>query len=131
VDDDNRERLYKIGARVVLRPIRSYPEIVVRAMVAPGSEAIIEDFFTHDGDHPQRYAVDLEGVLWYQVVSALAQADFGTAMGYIDPATEHVVPNPAAATRVNSRALIVLVRESAEPSGEQIRECLQSIRSSA
>jgi voltage-gated potassium channel len=131
VDDDNRERLYKIGARVVLRPIRSYPEIVVRAMVAPGSEAIIEDFFTHDGDHPQRYAVDLEGVLWYQVVSALAQADFGTAMGYIDPATEHVVPNPAAATRVNSRALIVLVRESAEPSGEQIRECLQTIRSSA
>jgi voltage-gated potassium channel len=131
VDDDNRERLYKIGARVVLRPIRSYPEIVVRAMVAPGSEAIIEDFFTHDGDHPQRYAVDLEGVLWYQVVSALAQADFGTAMGYIDPVTEHVVPNPAAATRVNSRALIVLVRESAEPSGEQIRECLQSIRSSA
>jgi voltage-gated potassium channel len=131
VDDDNRERLYNIGARVVLRPIRSYPEIVVRAMVAPGSEAIIEDFFTHDGDHPQRYVVDLAGVPWYQVVSALAKADCGTAMGYIDPVDGHVVPNPAASTRVTSEALIVLVRESAEPSAEKIRDCVQSIRSSA
>jgi len=44
VDDENRHRLYSIGARVVLRPTRSYPEIVVRAMVAPGFEAIIEGF---------------------------------------------------------------------------------------
>jgi voltage-gated potassium channel len=70
VDDSNRERLYKIGARVVLRPIRSYPEIVVRAMVAPGSEAIIEDFFTHDGDHPKRYEVDIDGLAWYRIGSS-------------------------------------------------------------
>ncbi len=131
VDDENRERLYKLGAKVVLRPIRSYPEIVVRAMVAPGSEAIIEDFFTHDGDHPVRYAVELEGVAWHQVVSTLARADYGTAMGFIDPGHGHVVPNPPAMTRVTSEAIIVLVRESAEPSGEQIRVALKDIPSSA
>ncbi len=130
VDDENRERLHDIGARVVLRPIRSYPEIVVRAMVAPGSEAIIEDFFTHDGDHPVRYKVDIQGMAWYQVISALARADFGTAMGYIDPQTDHVVPNPSANTRVTTRALIVLVRESAEPSAEAVRQCLAEIYSS-
>ena len=130
VDDDNRERLYNLGAKVVLRPIRSYPEIVVRAMVAPGSEAIIEDFFTHDGDHPQRYAVDLEGVAWHQIITALARADFGTAMGYIDPGHGHVVPNPPASTKVTTDALIVLVRETAEPSAEEIRACLQNIHSS-
>ena len=130
VDDDNRERLYNLGAKVVLRPIRSYPEIVVRAMVAPGSEAIIEDFFTHDGDHPQRYAVDLEGVAWHQIITALARADFGTAMGYIDPGHGHAVPNPPASTKVTTDALIVLVRETAEPSAEEIRACLQNIHSS-
>ncbi len=131
VDDDNRERLYKIGARVVLRPIRSYPEIVVRAMVAPGSETIIEDFFTHDGDHPRRYTVDIDGLAWYQVVSALARADYGTVMGYIDRAHGHVVPNPPANTRVVADGLIVLVRESAIPSDDDISSCIGGIRSSA
>ena len=127
VDDENRDRLYKLGALVVLRPIRSYPEIVVRAMVAPGSEAIIEDIFTHAGDHPQRYQVQLRNVFWYQVVSALIEADFGVAMGYVDPGHGHVVPNPPAQTRVTTDALILLVRESAEPAPEQVTACLDKI----
>ncbi|MDF1763703.1 MAG: potassium channel family protein, partial [Oleibacter sp.] len=40
VDDVNRERMKNMDIRAILRPIRSYPEIVVRAMVAPGSEAV-------------------------------------------------------------------------------------------
>jgi len=131
VDDANRDRLYNIGARVVLRPIRSYPEIVVRAMVAPGSEAIIEDFFTHDGDHPRRYPVDINGLSWYQVVGALAKDDFGTAMGYIDPADGHVIPNPPATTRVVTDALIILVRESSVPSNSDITNCIATIHSTA
>ena len=131
VDDSNRERLYKIGARVVLRPIRSYPEIVVRAMVAPGSEAIIEDFFTHDGDHPKRYEVEIDGLAWYQIVSALARADQGTVMGYIDSTSGDVIPNPAASTRVVASALIVLVRETSVPADEDITRSIADIRSSA
>jgi voltage-gated potassium channel len=131
VDDSNRDRLYKIGARVVLRPIRSYPEIVVRAMVAPGSEAIIEDFFTHDGDHPKRYEVDIDGTAWYQIVGALARADQGTAMGYIDRASGSVIPNPPASTRVVANALIVLVRESSIPADKDIIQSIADIHSSA
>ena len=40
--DENRERLKKLGARSILRPIRSYPEIIVQALVAPGSETLLE-----------------------------------------------------------------------------------------
>jgi len=130
VDDANRDRLYKIGARVVLRPIRSYPEIVVRAMVAPGSEAIIEDFFTHDGDHPRRYSVDIKGLAWHQVVAALAKADFGTAMGFIDPKDGHVIPNPPAGTQVTTEGLIVLVRESSVPTEREVKSCLRAINHS-
>ncbi len=128
VDDENRERLFAIGARVVLRPIRSYPEIVVRAMVAPGSEAIIEDFFTHEGDHPQRYQVEINNVPWYKVVCALAEADFGVAMGYIDLSNDHVVPNPPASTMIHTNALILLVREDAEPKTEEVVACLNEIQ---
>ena len=131
VDDDNRERLYKIGARVVLRPIRSYPEIVVRAMVAPGSEAIIEDFFTHEGDHPQRYEVELRDMPWHEVVSALIRADLGIAMGYVDHKQGKVVPNPPASTRVSTSALIILVRETNEPGQEQVRACLNKVLAQA
>ena len=99
--------------------------------MAPGSEAIIEDFFTHDGDHPRRYEIDIDGLAWYQVVSALARSDFGTAMGYIDCANGHVVPNPPATTRVRADALIILVRESAVPSDDDISICIRGIRSSA
>lgn len=127
VDDDNRERLFKLGARVVLRPIRSYPEIVVRAMVAPGSEAIIEDFFTHEGDHPIRYEVDIEQLAWHEIVSAIARADYGTAMGYIDSSDRHVVPNPPANTIVTTEAIIVLVREDFVPNQAQVEACLASV----
>ena len=57
VEDENRERLKEMQVKTVLRPIRSYPEIIVRAMVAPGVELIIEDMFTHAEDHPVRFPV--------------------------------------------------------------------------
>mgnify|MGYP000209091973 CR=1 FL=1 len=43
VDDANRDRLIKAGADVVIRPIRAYPEMILRAFVAPGAEEIIEN----------------------------------------------------------------------------------------
>lgn len=83
VIDDNRQRMKGLGVKSVLRPIRSYPEIVVRAMDAPGSEVIIEDMFTRANDHPHRYPVWLEGEPWADVVNALIQANLGTALGYV------------------------------------------------
>ena len=38
VDDGNRQRLLDAGANTVVRPVRAYPEIVVRAMIEPGTE---------------------------------------------------------------------------------------------
>jgi voltage-gated potassium channel len=100
-------------------------------MVAPGSEAIIEDFFTHDGDHPKRYEVEIDGLAWYQIVSALARADQGTVMGYIDSTNGNVIPNPPASTRVLASALIVLVRESSIPADADIARSIADIHSSA
>ena len=55
VSDSNRQRFRAIGVRSVIRPVRTYPEIMVRAVVAPGTEKVLEDMFNYEQDHPHRY----------------------------------------------------------------------------
>src|SRR5690606_37710631 len=61
VDDANRPRLRRFGADITVRPLRGYPEMIVRALVAPGSEEILEDLFTSRRDECWRYDVDVVG----------------------------------------------------------------------
>ncbi|WP_250656596.1 ion channel [Alkalimarinus coralli] len=109
VDDENRARLAKLGAQSILRPVRTYPEIIIRALIAPGSEKVLEDLFTHENDHPHRYEVDITDMKWSDIVCALIQANLGTAMAYIEPNNE-VVCNPQATNKINTKAIIVLVK---------------------
>ena len=83
VEDENRIRMTKLGVKSVIRPIRSYPEILVRAMESPGSELIIEDMFTHDKDHFVRYPLWLEGDCWRDVVAAMMMSNIGTLLACI------------------------------------------------
>lgn len=43
VDERNRARLRAAGAVATVRPMRTYPEIAARALVAPGAERLLED----------------------------------------------------------------------------------------
>ena len=43
VRDENRARLNKLEPKSILRPVRTYPEIIITAMLAPGSEKVLED----------------------------------------------------------------------------------------
>ncbi len=85
VDDDNRKRFTRLAADTVIRPVRAYPELVVRSMVAPGTEQVMEDMFTYHGAHQNRYQVSLKGVLWKDVVCAIMQAGLGTALACVKP----------------------------------------------
>ncbi len=121
--DENRSRLAKLGARAILRPVRTYPEIIVRALLAPGAEKVLEDLFTHENDHPHRYDIDIAGLRWEDVVCALIQADLGTAVAYIEP-TGEVICHPGAHTRMNAKALIILVKTENTPTLLEISEAL-------
>lgn len=109
VDDENRSRLAKLGAQSILRPVRTYPEIIIRALIAPGSEKVLEDLFTHENDHPHRYEVAITDMTWSEVVCALIQSNLGTAMAYIDQDNE-VICNPLATDQIEAKAIIVLVK---------------------
>lgn len=124
VIDDNRPRIKALGVKSVLRPIRSYPEIVVRSMDAPGSEVIIEDMFTRANDHPHRYPVWLEGEPWADIVNALIQANLGTALGYVTKDGD-VVAHPKGDEHIHAQSLLILVKTEYQPTEKEVSQALE------
>jgi voltage-gated potassium channel len=124
VDDENRERFLKVGADIVIRPVRAYPEIIVRTLVAPGSEKILENLFMHDGDHTRRYNLHVNNLSWGEVVNRIVNAGFGTPLAYINN-DDDAVCNADPAQNIDAVALIIMVRSSRVPTSEKIAEILR------
>ena len=123
VDDANRERLKRAGATSVVRPMRGYPEMIVRAIVAPGTERIIERLFTSEGDECLRFDVELDGLAWSRIASAVLEADCGTAIAYADR-DGGLHTNPAPRLAVSGSALFVLVDDAQTPTDAKIAAAL-------
>lgn len=121
VDDKNRERLLRAGADVIIRPIRAYPEMVVRAFTAPGCETIIENMFVSEGDEYRRYDIEIKNRTWAEVVCAVAKSDMGTAVAYITHDTNKLHCNPRAQTEVYASALFLIVRDDNIPDIDVLR----------
>ena len=128
LEDENRERFKRIGVRSVIRPIRSYPEILVRAMESPGSEQLIEDMFTRADDHFIRYSLWLEGDTWRDVVMAMMMANLGTPLAYVSKEGQ-VCIHPASDENVHGQSIIMLVRTESIPTDVQISEALRAYNS--
>ena len=120
----NRERFERMGANAVLRPVRAYPEILVRAMSAPGTERILEDLFQYQGTHPHRVDVKFEKILWRDLACNILYGGFGTPIGYID-SKGGAVTNPLAETQVSGQAIIILVGQGQDLKASNILECLK------
>jgi len=123
--DENKVRFKEYGARSVLRPVRAYPEILVRAIAAPGTEEILENLFTHHDIHAHRYEVRLAQFTWQDIATQIMLKGHGTALGYVDLEGK-VVTNPKPAEVVKGKALIVLVdHENLHKTGEVSRSLEQ------
>lgn len=114
IDDANRERFRQAGAKSVIRPIRAYPEMLVRSIVAPGTEQVLEDLFRYQGDHTIRINVSLYKVRWADVVTQLIQKDMGTAIGFEDTMGK-IVTHPKSSEHISLNALILLIGEDQHP----------------
>lgn len=128
VTDGNRSRIRDLGILTVIRPVRTYPEIMVRSVVAPGSEAVLEDLFNYEHDHPHRYDLALNDLNWADIVSALIRHGIGTALAYIDD-NNQVVCHPPVADKITGKGLIVLVKSSDTPDLSVIEDALARYRS--
>ncbi|OEY67986.1 potassium channel family protein [Marinobacter sp. X15-166B] len=128
VVDENRMRFVPLGIRTIIRPVRTYPEIMVRAVVAPGSEQVLEDMFNYEKDHPHRYEIDVDDLNWADIVSALIRHGIGTALAYIGPDGE-VVCHPPVTKKIQGKGLIILVKSQDTPTVEIVQEALDRYRS--
>lgn len=125
VDDLNRDRLKRAGASAIVRPLRGYPEMIVRAIVAPGTEWIVERLFSSEGDECLRFDVMLQGMVWSDVVSTVLEANFGTPVGYAD-AQGQPHSNPPPHVVVIADALFVLVDETQRPTNATLQNLLDT-----
>lgn len=110
VDDNNRDRLRRAGANVVMRPVRAYPEMIVGAIVDPGIVAVLENMFTAAEEHLMALAGDVQGT-WAEIVSAYVAADRGIPIGYRERRSGRIVTAPPAAAAVDAEALYLVARE--------------------
>ena len=124
VQESNRARLFRQGADAVIRPVRAYPELMVRAMAAPGTETILEDLFKHQGSHPRRYDVDFEDQNWGSLASRLLREGLGTPLGYL-AVDDEIVVNPDPDLPASGKALFLMVSQASEYGPDRVRECLK------
>ena len=120
-DDRNRARLREAGATSVVRPMRGYPEMMVRAVVSPGSEFILEDLFDARGDECRRYEISVDGLTWGQLASTLMLKGIGTAIAFEKAADGAIEINPRPEQVVTARALHIIAKEGHTASAEDVR----------
>ena len=126
VEDANRRRILEAGATTVVRPVRAYPELVVRALVAPGVEQVLENLFTHDAARLARFDVAFDGLRWGDVVVSFVNGGAGVPMGYVDERGVHT--NPPAGGVCAGSAVITLVADALEVTRPLVESCLQAAR---
>ncbi len=126
VDDSSRARFKRYGAHTIIRPVRAYPEMTVRAMDAPGVETVLEDLLTHRGSLTRRYNLHMEGCTWFQVVAALMECGYGTALAYVD-AERRVIPNPPPDEIIHGRGLILTVRRESMPTRAEVERVIHAL----
>lgn len=108
VNDSNRIRFKEAGANAVIRPVRAYPEMLVRSLIAPGTEQVLENLFRYEGDHTIRVDILLEGHTWADIVTTLIQNNVGTALGF-ENGNGDIITHPATNEKISARSLILLV----------------------
>lgn len=104
-------RFERMGANQVIRPVRSYPEMAARAILYPGSEQLIENLFTTEGDECVLFKMEQEkNMLWKDVIMNIQiQNDIGTPVGYVHKGK--IYTNPSVNTMVNFDGLFVVVND--------------------
>ncbi|MBL6664381.1 MAG: NAD-binding protein, partial [Rickettsiales bacterium] len=121
--DENRARIRKVGADSVLRPIRTYPELLVRSILAPGSEKVIETLFDSFGQECVKYEIEVEEK-WLDVVQKLTSGDLGIPIAYEDTSGA-IISNPSTKRVINAKAIFVIVREGNVKTDKEVAAILK------
>ena len=109
-DDHNRHQMLAAGAHSVIRPIRTYPEILVRSIVAPGSERVLENLFDSFNDECSRYQLAIS-ISWSTLVNKLVDEEIGIPIAYEDK-QGNIITNPPGRNIVETRAIFIISKKN-------------------
>lgn len=125
VSDDNRARFLQSGADVVIRPVRAYPEMIVRFMAHPGTERVLENLFEYDDDFLCRVDYKFKNISWGDIVCHCVRGGAGTPLAYVK--NGEVDTNPHPDTMCSGDGIITLVNQQQAVNPSVIHRCMQSI----
>lgn len=111
--EEMKPRLKALGVDAVVRPIRFYPGLIVRAIIAPGSESIVEALFDARGEECLRLEQPFTAMPWAKLVADLVGRDLGTPLA-IEDETGAVRSDLRGSDLVSGRAVYLLVPEAAQ-----------------
>lgn len=123
INDDNRKRLQRAGANIVIRPIRAYPGFLVRSLAAPGAEEVLEDLFMHDNAHMHRFNVSFQDRRWMDLICQFVSAGAGIPLAYLVDGEVRSNPEPSAIC--SGDAIIILVNVAQTVTEQQVKACLE------
>jgi voltage-gated potassium channel len=119
ISDQNRRRIKLAGANATMRPIRAYPEIAVRAVLAPGSENVIEELFDSAGSEYRTVMTPPVTMRWSDIMNLCVANDFGTPLAWIRDDDEIII-NPFGSSMANFKGLILAVSDQATWTNQQL-----------
>jgi voltage-gated potassium channel len=121
---ENRQRMIAAGANTTVRPIRTFPEMMSRAILSPGAERFAEDLFDAQGEECVRYNFSLTG-RWAEIATNLIVNDIGMPLAYIDT-NGTPVANARPDCIVEAAGFLVLVREDNLRSSAAVEKIMKS-----
>lgn len=120
VNDENRARLKRIGADSVLRPIRAYPELLMRSIIAPGSEEVIETLFNSYGEECVKIEVTIEDK-WLNIIEKLTKNEIAIPIAYED-LQGNIINSPKFSEVINVKSLYVIVNKDDFVKSDKIKD---------
>lgn len=108
----------------MVRPIRAYHELLIQAILAPGSEQIVEDLFNSYGEECIRYNLQVKAE-WAEIIKAPVDTDVGTPIPYEDSKGK-VISNAHPHNKVEAKAIFVIACEDNIQSDTAIQTQLET-----
>lgn len=113
IDDNMRDSLRANGVETIIRPTRSYPELLIRATVAEGSEKMLEELLSSKGDSIATFRIKCPSFVWGELLYKLSMSNIGTLMAYIN--NEGIVDsNPKGGSFITDVDKILIMIENLE-----------------
>lgn len=109
-NEGHRLRMKKVGATGIQRPIRSHPEILVKALLFPGTEEVLDQLFTARGDSLIKKEFTFKGS-WDELVNLCLSKHGGLPISILTW-DNRVVTNPINEKFLDTKAVFILVKEN-------------------